>query len=250
MRIAIRMDDITPDMDWKKFLRFKEILDDYGICPLIGVVPDNKDKKLKIDPPREDFWEYIKQLQEQGWVIAMHGLNHLYTTRAAGMFPIGGKSEFAGLSYVRQDEMIREGRRILTSKGISTDIFMAPSHSFDRNTLRALKKNGFYIVTDGFGISPFRTEDMIFYPISVKRSRSLKDTRVGIVTFVYHANAMSDREFEKLEALLDSGKVVSYREFSRLEIKDRNVMEDAMQFVTAKAKYSVMQLKKVVLSKS
>ncbi len=238
------MDDITPDMDWKKFQRFKEILDDYGICPLIGVVPDNKDKKLKIDPPREDFWKYIKELQEHGWVIAMHGLNHLYTTKNPGIFPIGGKSEFAGLSYVRQDEMIREGKRILESKGVMTDIFMAPSHSFDRNTLRALKQNGFYVVTDGFGTGPFRAQDMIFYPISVKRSRSLDDTRAGIVTFVYHANSMNDKDFEKLETLMDSGRVVSYTEFKKLEVRDRSVAEKATEYVTAKAKYTVMQVRK------
>ncbi len=238
------MDDITPDMDWKKFQRFKEILDDYGICPLIGVVPDNKDKKLKIDPPREDFWKYIKELQEHGWVIAMHGLNHLYTTKNPGIFPIGGKSEFAGLSYVRQDEMIREGKRILESKGVMTDIFMAPSHSFDRNTLRALKQNGFYVVTDGFGTGPFRAEDMIFYPISVKRSRSLDDTRAGIVTFVYHANSMNDKDFERLETLMDSGRVVSYTEFKKLEVRDRSVAEKATEYVTAKAKYTVMQVRK------
>lgn len=238
------MDDITPDMDWKKFLRFKEILDDYGICPLIGVVPDNRDKKLRIDPPREDFWEYVKGLQEHGWVIAMHGLNHLYTTRNPGMFPIGGKSEFAGLSYVRQDEMIREGKRILESRGIVTDIFMAPSHSFDKNTLRALKKNGFYVVTDGFGTGPFRKEDLIFYPISVKRSRSFEDTRAGIVTFVYHTNSMNEKDFEKLESLMDSGRVVSYTEFKKLEIRDRSIVEEASEFVTAKAKYTVMQVRK------
>ncbi len=238
------MDDITPGMNWKNFDRFKELLDDYGIEPLIGVVPDNKDKKLMIDEPREDFWEYVKELQEKGWSVAMHGLNHLYTTKNPGMFPIGAKSEFAGLSYVRQDEMIREGRRILVSKGIVTDIFMAPSHSFDRNTLRALKKNGFYIVTDGFGISPFRTDDMIFYPISVKRSRSLDDTRDGIVTFVYHTNSMDDKDFAKLERLLDSGRVASYGEFKRQDITDRTVFQETAQYITARAKYTAVQLRK------
>ena len=59
MRIAVRMDDITPDMDWQKFDRFKALLDSYGVKPLIGVVPDNKDEKLSIDPPREEFWDKI-----------------------------------------------------------------------------------------------------------------------------------------------------------------------------------------------
>ena len=66
MNITIRMDDITPDMDWEKFLRFKSFLDEHGIKPLIGVVPDNRDKKLSLDPVRADFWSYIKELERDG----------------------------------------------------------------------------------------------------------------------------------------------------------------------------------------
>ncbi len=245
MQIEIRMDDITPDMDWEKFLRFKKLLDDYDIKPLIGVVPDNKDKKLSLNEEREDFWDYVKDLQQNGWVIAMHGLNHLYSTKKAGLFPIGSKSEFAGLSFSKQDEMIRIGKQILFNHGIVTDIFMAPSHSFDRNTLRALKNNGFYVVTDGFGKTPFRSYDMVFYPISVVRSKSLKDTTDGTVTFVYHANTMKDKDFEDLEKLLKSGKAVSYSEFKRADIEDRNVFGDIKQFMTAKAKYTAVQLRKL-----
>ena len=73
MKIAIRMDDITADMNWKNFLALKELFDRHGICPLIGVVPDNRDENLRMDPPREDFWEYLGKLRGQGWVIAQHG---------------------------------------------------------------------------------------------------------------------------------------------------------------------------------
>ena len=44
MKIAIRMDDITADMNWKNFLALKELFDRHGICPLVGVVPDNRDE--------------------------------------------------------------------------------------------------------------------------------------------------------------------------------------------------------------
>ena len=58
MKIAVRLDDITPDMDWESFLRFKELLDRYQVKPLIGIVPDNQDEHLKgSDKGRpEDFW--------------------------------------------------------------------------------------------------------------------------------------------------------------------------------------------------
>lgn len=243
MNIAIRMDDITPDMDWKKFYRFKDLLDKYGIKPLIGVVPDNRDKKIALDDKREDFFAYVRDLQSSGWIVAMHGYNHLYTTEDPGLFPIGHKSEFAGHSLVRQNEMIRKGRDILENNGINTDIFMAPSHSFDKNTLLALKSNGFHIITDGFGTGPYKSKGFVFYPISVQRSRTVRDMRNGLVTFVYHANTMEDMDFIKLEELLKTGKVVSYSEFSGFQVEERQLLSEVWQFVLATGKRIMLQLR-------
>ena len=50
-KISIRMDDITPDMDWTKFMRFKALCDKYRIRPLVGVVPDNQDPNLHLGKP-------------------------------------------------------------------------------------------------------------------------------------------------------------------------------------------------------
>ena len=50
MKIAVRLDDITPDMDWEGFLCFKELLDRYQVKPLIGVVPYLYNPKRRIIP--------------------------------------------------------------------------------------------------------------------------------------------------------------------------------------------------------
>ena len=63
MKIAVRMDDITPDMNWDNFRFFEELFAAAGIAPLIGIVPESRDAKLCIDKPRADFYEYIKKLQ-------------------------------------------------------------------------------------------------------------------------------------------------------------------------------------------
>lgn len=237
------MDDITPDMDWEKFYRFKELLDEYGCKPLIGVVPDNRDKKIAVCEKKEDFFSYVRELVSQGWTVAMHGYNHLYTTEDPGIFPIGHKSEFAGHSLMRQSDMIRKGKAILENNGINTDIFMAPSHSFDKNTLLALRSNGFHVITDGFGTGPFKSKGFVFYPISLKRSRTIKDVRAGLVTFVYHANTMEDKDFTKLEDLLKSGRVVSYSEFSRFQAEERTFLSEIAQFVLATGKRIMVQLR-------
>ena len=88
MKIAIRMDDITPKMDWEKFEKFKTLLEEYQIKPLIGVVPDNQDENLNRGRENKDFWQYISRLQESGWCIAQHGYQHVYTQKRGGCFPL------------------------------------------------------------------------------------------------------------------------------------------------------------------
>lgn len=218
MKIAIRLDDITPDMNWSNFERFKSLLDKYNIKALLGIVPENRDNKIMINLPRKDFWEYIGGLQKEGWTLAMHGYRHVYTTHNGGLLPLNRNSEFAGLSFNRQDRMIRSGKILLEKNGITTDIFMAPSHSYDMNTIKALKKNGFTGITDGFGNGPYIWEDIVFYPISFKRSQTLKSKKEGCVTFVVHTNTMTDKDFEAYEKLFASRRddFVSYSELLKM----------------------------------
>ena len=61
MKIAFRMDDITPDMDWKSFEAFEQLFERYGCYPLLGIVPDNLDPKLSVDPAREAFWKNCRK---------------------------------------------------------------------------------------------------------------------------------------------------------------------------------------------
>ncbi len=246
MRIAIRMDDITPDMDWEKFYRFKTILDRFDIKPLIGVVPDNKDLKLQIGEYHENFWEEIKSLRDNGWVIAMHGLNHLYTTDKGGLFPLNHKSEFAGYSLEQQDEMIKNGKEILEGHGISTDIFMAPSHSYDNNTLQALRNNGFKKITDGFGKAPYRRNGMIFYPISSNRASVLKDSGEGVSTFVVHTNTMNDKDFEYYEKVFTEHTFFSYGEYEKMQVADRGALGALSERATASCKFYYMKLRKAL----
>ena len=69
MKIALRMDDITADMNWDNFFRLKELFDKAGVRPLLGVVPDNRDASLSCMKERADFWELLLELQEDGTAI-------------------------------------------------------------------------------------------------------------------------------------------------------------------------------------
>lgn len=65
MKIAFRMDDITPDMDWKSFEAFEQLFERYGCYPLLGIVPDNLDPKLSVDPAREAFWKKCRSCRKR-----------------------------------------------------------------------------------------------------------------------------------------------------------------------------------------
>lgn len=145
MKITIRMDDITPDMDWESFEAFERMFRKYGIRPLLGVVPDNRDPKLSVDAPRAEFWERMRALQKEGWSLSMHGCHHVYHTKKGGQFPLNPQSEFAGRSRAEQERLLSDGKRILEEHGICTDIFMAPGHTFDRKYAAGFKGAGLFI---------------------------------------------------------------------------------------------------------
>ncbi len=210
MRIAIRLDDITADMNWEKFLRFKDLMDRYGVKPLLGIVPDNRDPKLSIDPARDDFWDYIKERRDKdGWTLCMHGCHHVYTTDKGGMLPLNRQSEFAGEDYEEQRDRLRKGKEILHAHGIDTTLFMAPAHSYDMNTLMALRSLDFTALTDGFGSRPYRYEGLTFYPISYRKADSLKKTS-GVTTFVVHCNTLEEKDYAAYEEIFRDQDMMPY----------------------------------------
>ncbi len=242
MKIAVRLDDITPDMDWEGFLQFKALLDRYQVKPLIGVIPDNKDENLKGSSKGcpEDFWAYIRDLQSQGWMVAMHGYRHIYNTRKGGLFPLNNFSEFAGKPYEEQFSMLKCGKKILEEKGIFTDLFMAPAHSYDFNTLKALKKAGFKALTDGFGNSPYRYCDLVFYPISFKLSNTLKKKK-GYSTMVVHTGTISKDEFASYEEYFRRRGItwVDYSEYLKQTPKNRGLLGRCGEWFMAKGKGTI-----------
>ncbi len=244
MKITIRMDDITPDMDWAKFLRFKELCDLYQVKPLIGVVPANQDTMLHIEEPRADYWEYLHTLQSEGWCIAQHGCTHIYNTHKKGCFPLNALYEYAGNSYEDQYASLEKGQKILKEHEIHTDIFMAPAHSYDYNTLKALRELGFTKITDGFGRQPYQWQGFTFYPISFKQSNSLKQEK-GYTTFVVHANTMNDQDFARYEQMFAQykDKFISYTEYLQADTMKRNMPEHWAEHLKALSKYILVQMK-------
>ena len=125
-----------------------------------------------------------------------------------------------------------------------TDIFMAPAHTFDKNTLKALKKNGFRAVTDGFGEAPYIRDELVFYPIAAKRSDCFSN-KEGYTTLVLHANMMNDKDCEILETQLEKNreKLISYSEYRNVKAKKRPYFEHWVEYGMAMAKYILVRLR-------
>lgn len=249
MKIAIRIDDITTDMDWEAFTRFKEILDQLHICPLIGVVPDNQDQNLVRGKAKADYWEYIQSLQTEGWSIALHGHTHVYQTKSRGLFPLNRFSEFAGVPYEKQREKIRSGMSIFEQHHISTKIFMAPGHSYDSVTLRVLREMGFEYMTDGYGNRPYRYKGMTFLPISFHFQRAFRD-REGYTCLVFHLNGMKKEQLDHVEQLLASHQeqLISYSEYIALDPHSRGVIGAVWEYILAYTKSVLLATKSMLLA--
>ena len=249
MKIAVRIDDITCDMDWDSFIAMKEILDELEIKPLIGVVPDNRDPLLRCGELKEDFWNTIRELQRQGWSIAMHGYQHEYITKQGGIFPLNHFSEFAGLSLDDQISKIKKGREILLKHKISTDIFMAPGHSFDKNTIRALRENGFRYITDGYGYRPYQYLGITFLPIAFHSRKSIAKIQKEMTTLVYHINGWSENRRQETRKLLsdDSLEFVSFQEILKIEPVRQTTTRQFVQYTQAAGKHYLMALRTLII---
>ncbi|MBR5116189.1 MAG: DUF2334 domain-containing protein [Lachnospiraceae bacterium] len=241
MRIGVRLDDIAPEMNRDAFERMIGLLKDHHALPLLGVIPDCRDEKIRdmegVERIEEEtFWKRIRELREEGAVIAMHGCHHVYTTNKGGMFPLNRQSEFAGLPYEEQEQLLREGQEILKKQEIETEIFMAPAHSYDSNTLKALKECGFKQVTDGFGRRPYRYMDLTFYPLAFSKKRVIRDKAEGAVTIVYHVNTMRDSDFEAAETLFSQIPPIPWKELMYDPTERRSGFGQKMEYLAAGSK--------------
>ena len=198
--LTFRLDDITPGLNRDNFKRLEEVFDEFNIKPLIGIVPQNEDPNLVVDEIDEDFWEDMLRIKDKGWFIAQHGYRHVYSNECKGLLDANPFSEFASVPYEEQAEMIKKGRQILEGHGIKPEFFMAPGHTFDENTLKALAANDILKITDGYSLKPYIRDGITFYPCR------LSDPAVpeGCDTLCIHLNNLNERDIEDLRAFISN----------------------------------------------
>jgi len=207
-RYIIRLDDACPQMDIVKWTKMEEILDKYGIKPIVGVIPDNKDPMFSYGDDGM-FWDKCLMWQNKSWTLAIHGLNHFLSKHKAGGYfqkSHSVKSEWAGLPEEKQYEMLKSGMDILKQKNLKPTCFFAPCHTYDINTVRAIQKynreHETLYISDGYALRPYYKNNIWFLPSLFDAPHKMIGN--GYYTFVFHPNNMNESSFEKLEEFINS----------------------------------------------
>lgn len=228
----IRLDDASEYCDQKKWSRIEKILDKYGVCPIVGVIPDNRDKTMiDVYKKNDGFWQQVSEWKRKNWIIAMHGYQHLYVTDEGGINPVNKRSEFAGLDLNLQKEKVRKAYEIFKKHDIEPKIFFAPSHTFDNNTLVSLHdETPIRVVSDTIAYDVYYENDFVFIP---QQSGNVRKLPFKVVTFCYHPNMMNEQDFNLLDKFLQNNT----KEFIKLDLdllntrRKRNAIDKLLKYI-------------------
>lgn len=203
-KLLIRLDDASPTMNRDKWERVINFLSSREVYPLVGVIPACKDPKMQFMPPEayQTFWERMRIWQDKGCIMALHGYDHCYISPCSGINPVNNRSEFAGLPYELQADKLREGYNILRKEGLNIEWFFAPSHTYDENTIEALKKETpIRRISDTVALHPYKAYDLLFCPV---QSGHFFNPRIkGTWTFCFHPSTMTERDMINFEQFID-----------------------------------------------
>lgn len=232
VKYLVRLDDACPTMDSKKWEKIENILDLYNIKPMVGIIPNNKDVTLKIEEPDVFFWDKALRWQEKKWVIALHGYDHMHVTSKGGINPVHNRSEFAGISLKEQEDKIEKGIRILKENKIDAKYFFAPSHTFDSNTIVALRnKSQIRRISDTISFRPYKLEDFVFYPLQFGKFREINI--LGNWTFCLHPNTMKDEDFRIMDSFIkkNRSKFISFDQIEVENLKNKKLFDKIFSFL-------------------
>tara|TARA_Y100000590_G_scaffold42743_1_gene45520 strand:- start:224 stop:991 length:768 start_codon:yes stop_codon:yes gene_type:complete len=209
--ILIRIDDIAENMNWDLMEKSELLFEKYGIKPVLGVIPKNKDTELLSYPKKDDFWEKVRIWKNKGWEIAMHGYTHVYdtTSKKDDYFNHGGGSEFYGHSLETQTLKIKNGLKKFNDEKIKIRAFFAPNHTYDQNTFVALKNSGINEIIDGYGLMPYIENDIKFIPQLFYKVLALP---FGIQSTQIHLNYWNQKDFNVFEQFIikNHNKIITY----------------------------------------
>jgi hypothetical protein len=233
----LRFDDLCPTVLRRRWERFVPLIQEFGIRPILAVVPDNRDSELDRDSPDPEFWTRMRAMEAAGATIALHGYQHHCRSEGKSLVPLHRHTEFAGVAAVTQQQWIESGMQILRGQGLNPRIWVAPRHGFDRNTLEALRRVGITLLSDGFARVPFKRGGLIWIP---QQLWGPVEKANGLWTICVHPNTAREMQVEQLlgflrqhaEQFTSVDRVVAELKPERLDATER--MYEALALLRAR----------------
>ena len=104
---------------------------------------------------------------------------------------------------------IKNGLKKFKDEGIEIKSFFAPNHTYDKNTFEALKICGINGVIDGYGLMPYKENDIKFIPQLFYKVLLLP---FGIQSTAIHLNYWNEIDFNNFKDFLEnnSDKIITY----------------------------------------
>lgn len=219
-RYLIRLDDACPTQNKEKWEKIEHILDANEIRPIVALIPQNRDEELEVSESNQNFWEEVHKWKQKNWDIAQHGYQHKFhqVKKTSLILPFHPKSEFGELPIGEQKRLLEAGRKLLKNKKIHPKIWVAPAHSFDKNTLLALKMvTDIRVVSDGISLFPYEEDGFHYIPQQLWWPAWRP---FGIWTICIHPNTMTSEQIKNFGTSISllNKKVISVDEalsFSR-----------------------------------
>jgi hypothetical protein len=232
MKVLVRLDDFTPNRHRKRWARVTELLDSLAIRPLVAVVPDDQYFGDAASDPV--FWDEVRALESQGWIIGLHGATHEVVPIPKGVpheIFFASKSEFVGLTGDAQLIKIAAAWEAFERHGIRPRVFVAPNHGFDALTVEAVRRHGkMPFISDGIALRPYSDRELVWLP---QIDWKVPMLRVGFRTVCLHPSTMDDRELARITRQLRAVRadVVSFDALREGTARARGVADVSFKLV-------------------
>ena len=104
---------------------------------------------------------------------------------------------------------IKDGLKKFDSEKIKIRSFYAPNHTYDKNTLDALKNSGINEIIDGYGLMPYTENNIKFIPQLFYKLFSLP---FGIQSTQIHLNYWKQKDLDNFEKFIlnNLNKIITY----------------------------------------
>lgn len=205
-KFLIRLDDSHINQDYDKWTRVMGILIAHNVVPLVGIIANNKDSNLfYTEASLSDYLAWLNYF-ETYFIPAVHGYTHVYIEEPNPLYKGRATGEFGRMTSSQQEIRIKKAMNAINSwvKNSEVSWFVAPGHSFNKETLVACESLGLKI-SDGIAFWPFKSKkyNMKFMPQILNTPKRLF---IGMNTFCLHPNTMENKDFLELEEFLLKNK--------------------------------------------